>query len=162
MATKWDRRSTPQSRPYGKLHESCPPPYGFSSSIHLGNAPEPRFFAPFSHFGLLMGAYDHRVDHSILIPRILHQYGKYLFPDTRFLPTKKTVIHALPSTVLLRQVLPEGAAAQYPHHAIYKGTLVCRHTVPISCFTRKHSLNPAPLLRRQFISSRHRSLLHLR
>jgi hypothetical protein len=123
--------------------------------------PNASCLCPPSRRRLLMRADDRRVDHQILVLRVLHQHGKYALPHPRLGPPGQSLMRTLPVAVALWQVLPVRRAPQHPHDAIRERAIIRRRTASIASFPGQHPLNPAPLRRCQFVSTGHRSLLDL-
>lgn len=79
-----------------------------------------------------MGFDESRVDHHVIILGVFEQPGKDRFPDPVLGPTTKAFVGTFPIAVTLGQIMPVGATAQHPHHAIDKAVIVYRRAAGIT------------------------------
>src|SRR5262249_49476995 len=137
----------------------CPRADGSWSSIHLGNAPEPRPLPPFgttlSGGRLLVGSDEGSVEHQVLVPRVAGQLGKNPLPDARLRPAREALVHALPLAVPLGQFVPLCPGSQDPEHAVDEQPVVLCGSAGIGLLARQHLSDTRPLLVIELVPLRH-------
>lgn len=71
-----------------------------------------------------MGSNDRAIQDQVLHIRVFGKMLMHIFPDPVIAPACKTLVDAIPVTVLIRQQAPLGSAASDPQHAFQEKTAV--------------------------------------
>ena len=122
---------------------------GSWSSIHLGNAPEPRrqhpLLAPPLPVAACWWALT-RVASSIRYSLLgsLVSSAKIRSQTLAFCPTREALVHALPFAVSLGQFVPLCPGSQHPKHGVDEQAIVLRGPTGIGLLARQHPCNTRP------------------